>query len=81
MVFYTQSTVTVMSGHDDNVELMPSDVGLTCWGQTVTNACAWFSVTLPPQKPSGSLGRGAQGGHLDFHTAPELCVRVRGRGR
>ena len=21
----------------------------------------------------GSLGRGAQDGHLDFHTAPELC--------
>ena len=30
-------------------------------------------VALRPQKPQGSLGRGAQDGHLDFHTAPELC--------
>ena len=52
--------------------LMSSDVGLTYKGQTVTNACAWFNVALRPQKPQGSLGRGAQDGHLDFHTAPEL---------
>ena len=26
--------------------LMSSDVGLTYQGQTVTNACAWFSVAL-----------------------------------
>ena len=38
----------------------------------MTNACAWFNVDLSPQKPYGSLGRGAQDGHLDFHTAPEL---------
>ena len=30
---------------------------------------AWFSVALLPQKPQGSLGRKAQDGHLDFHTA------------
>ena len=54
--------------------LMSSDVGLTYWGQTVTNACVWFSVALRPQKPYGSLGRGAQDGHLDFHTAPELSA-------
>ena len=24
----------------------------------------------------GLLGTGAQDGHLDFHTAPELCVEV-----
>ena len=28
----------------------------------------------------GSLGTGAQGGRLDFHTAPELCMEG-GRGR
>ena len=30
------------------------------------------SVALHRQKPPGLLGRGAQDGHLDFHTAPEL---------
>ena len=54
--------------------LMSSDVGLTYWGQTVTSACVWFNVALRPQKPYGSLGRGAQDGHLDFHTAPELSA-------
>ena len=39
----------------------------------MSNACAWFNVALRPQKPKGSLGRGAQDVHLDFHTAPELC--------
>ena len=39
----------------------------------MTSAEAWFSVALRPQKPEGSLGRKAQDGHLDFHTAPELC--------
>jgi len=28
---------------------------------------------LRPRKPEGSLGRTAQDGHLDSHTAPELC--------
>ena len=34
-----------------------------------------FNVALRPQRPQGLLGRdgGAQDGHLDFHTAPELC--------
>ena len=32
-------------------------------------AWAWFNIALRPQKPQGSLGRGAQDGHLDFHTA------------
>ena len=36
----------------------------------VTSAEEWFSVALRPQKP---LGRKAHDGHLDFHTAPELC--------
>ena len=39
----------------------------------MTNAEAWFNIALRPQKPEGSLGRTAQNGHLDSHTAPELC--------
>ena len=38
----------------------------------MTNAEAWFSEALCPQKPEGSLGRTAPDGHLDSHTAPEL---------
>ena len=41
----------------------------------ITSACAWFNVALLPQKPEGSLRRGAQDGHLDFHTAFELRAR------
>ena len=39
----------------------------------MTNAEARFSNSLRPRKPEGSLGRTAQDGHLDSHTAPELC--------
>ena len=39
----------------------------------MTSAEARFSKSLRPQKPEGSLGRTAQDGHLDSHTAPELC--------
>ena len=45
---------------------------LTYQGQVVTNAEAWFSNSLRPRKPEGSLGRTAQDGHLDSHTAPQL---------
>ena len=38
----------------------------------MTNAKAWFNNSLRPRKPEGSLGRTAQDGHLDSHTAPEL---------
>ena len=38
----------------------------------MTNAEAWFNNSLCPRKPEGSLGRTAQDGHLDSHTAPEL---------
>ena len=38
----------------------------------VTNAEARFNNSLRPRKPEGSLGRTAQDGHLDSHTAPEL---------
>ena len=30
-------------------------------------------IALRPRKPEGSLGRRAQDGHLDSHTALELC--------
>ena len=41
----------------------------------MTNAEVWFNIALRPRKPEGSLGRTAQDGHLDSHTAPELCER------
>ena len=42
----------------------------------MTNAEAWFNNSICPRKPEGSLGRTAQDGHLDYHTAPEVydCV-------
>ena len=46
---------------------------LTYLGQAETSAEAWFNIALRPRKPEGSLGRTAQYGHLDSHTAPELC--------
>ena len=48
---------------------------LTYYGQAETNAEAWFNIALRPRKPEGSLGRTAQDGHLDSHTAPELCLQ------
>ena len=39
----------------------------------MTNAEARFNKSLRPRKPEDSLGRTAQDGHLDSHTAPELC--------
>ena len=45
---------------------------MTYNGQAETNAEAWFNIALRPRKPEGSLGRTAQDGHLDSHTAPEL---------
>ena len=42
----------------------------------MTNAEARFNNSLRPRKPEGSLGRTAQDGHLDSHTAPELCYTV-----
>ena len=32
--------------------------------------------SVNPRKPEGSLGRTAQDGHLDSHTAPELFVLI-----
>ena len=48
---------------------------LTYWEQAETNAEAWFNIALRPRKPEKArhvLGRTAQDGHLDSHTAPEL---------
>ena len=42
----------------------------------MTNAEARFNNSLRPRKPEGSLGRTAQDGHLDSHTAPELYIYV-----
>ena len=55
---------------------MSSDV---CWhirDKLWPNAEAWFNIALRPRKPEGSLGRTAQDGHLDFHTAPELWTML-----
>ena len=57
---------------------MSSDVGwhINYQGQAETNAWAWpwFNKSLRARKSEGSLGRPAQDGHLDSHTAPELWV-------
>ena len=42
----------------------------------MTNAEAWFNIALRPPTSEGSLGRTAQDGHLDSHSAPELCEGV-----
>ena len=67
-------SVTHLIHDDDNDEVMLNVLRcqLTYWGQAVTNAEAWFNIALRPRKPEGSLGRPAQDGHLDSHTAPEL---------
>ena len=57
---------------DDEVMLNVLRCQLTYKGQAETNAEAWFGIALHPRKPEVSLGRTAQDGHLDFHTAPEL---------
>ena len=44
-------------------------------GTSVTNVEARFNNSLRPRKPEGSLGRTAQDGHLDSHTAPELRIK------
>ena len=43
-------------------------------GTSCDQAEARFNNSLRPRKPEGSLGRTAQDGHLDSHTAPELCT-------
>ena len=62
-------------GDDDDDEVMLNVLRcqLTYQGQAVTSAEVWFNNSLRPRKPEGSLGRTAQDGHLDSHTAPELC--------
>ena len=43
-------------------------------GTSETDAEAWFNIALRQRKPAGLLGRTAQDGHLDSHTAPELYI-------
>ena len=59
---------------DDEVMFNVLRCHLTYEGQVVTNAEARCNNSLRPRKPEGSLGRTAQDGHLDSHTAPELCL-------
>jgi len=59
---------------DDEVMLNVLRCQLTYEEQAVTNAEAWFSIALRPQKPEGSLGQTAQDGHLDSHTAPDILT-------
>ena len=60
---------------DDEVMLNVLRCQVTYSGQVVTNAEAWFSNSLRPRKPEGSLGWTAQDGHLNSPTASELCVQ------
>ena len=59
---------------DDEVMLNVFRCRLTYQGQAETDAEARFNIALRPRKPEGSLGRTAQDGHLDSHTAPELNI-------
>ena len=59
-----------VNADDDEVMLNVLRCRLTYQGQAETNAEAGFNKSLRPRKPEGSLGRTAQDGHLDSHTAP-----------
>ena len=65
--------IIIIGNGDDEVMLNVLRCQLTYLGQAVTNAEACFNIALRPRRPEGSLGRTAQDGHLDSHTAPELC--------
>ena len=67
------SIIASITDADDELMLNVLRCQLTYYGQVETNAEAWFNNSLRPQKPEGSLGRTAQEGHDDSHTAPELC--------
>ena len=68
-----QNTYTRTSVFRQVVLLNVLGCRLTYQGQAETSAEAWFNIVLRPRKPEGSLGRTAPDGHLDSHTAPELC--------
>ena len=58
--------------------LMSSDVGLHITDKLrPMREHGSIIIALRPRKPEGSLGRTAQDGHLDTHTAPELCHQDR----
>ena len=62
----------VVLNDDDKVMLNVLGCRLTYLGQAETSTEAWFNKSLRPRKPEGSLGRTAQDGHPNSHTAPEL---------
>ena len=64
--------MVLLDDDDDEVMLNVLRCQLTYQGQVVTSAEARFNNSSRPRKPEGSLGRTAQDGHLDSHTAPEL---------
>ena len=72
LVLSAQKWTPEKSQGGDEVILNVLRCQLTYLGQAVTNAEAWFSIALRSRKPESSLGRTAQDGHLDSHTAPEL---------
>ena len=55
-------------------ELMSSDVGWHIRDKLRPVPKHGSIIALRPRKPEGSLGRTAQDGHLDSHTAPELWL-------
>ena len=64
---------TSVEQSDRNIDQCPQ---MTYQGQAETNAEAWFSISLRPRKPLGSLGRTAQDrGHLDSHTDSSSVIR------
>ena len=71
-IFMNLNTLYLNQYHSGEVMLNVLRCQLTYKGQAVSNAEAWFNIALRPRKPEGSLGRTAQDGHLDSHTAPEL---------
>ena len=41
-----------------------------------SKGASWLKCCFTSTETVGLLGPGAQDGHLDFHTAPELCDRA-----
>ena len=72
-------TVTSVDFHA-NPELGPLELRINTWVVLAKMGRRAFvlSVALRPGTETvGLLGTGAQDGHLDFHTAPELCRSAR----
>ena len=50
------------------------------WGWGGVGVEMLLECCFTSTETAGLLGTGAQDGHLDFHTAPELCTEVREEG-